>query len=74
MRTRMNKKKYLYVCKAGNGRNNELLEECGFQYAFTEIGSWNCPKCGAKLDLEGTSGKTVSEILSEGFREEKEGK
>ncbi len=74
MRTRMNKKKYLYVCKAGNGRNNELLEECGFRYAFTDIGSWNCPKCGGQLDLEGTSGKTVSELLTEGFRKEKEGK
>ncbi len=52
VRTKINKKTYLYACPSGPGRNNKLLEACGFRYAFREVGNWNCPLCGHKLELE----------------------
>ena len=64
-----NKKRYICV-QPGPG-NNGLLESCGFSHDFNEVGNWNCPKCGSTLILEGTSGKSISELLSEGLEKEK---
>tara|TARA_R100000315_G_C5127688_1_gene72947 strand:+ start:121 stop:327 length:207 start_codon:yes stop_codon:yes gene_type:complete len=63
--------KRTYVCLTEGKVNNGMIEACGFTHDFDNIGSWNCPKCGAGLVLEGTSGKSISELLSEGFEKEK---
>ncbi len=60
-----------YVCTAAGPGNNGLIKSCGFRHDFDEIGNWNCPTCGSGLVLEGTSGKSISELLSEGFEKEK---
>ena len=65
------KNKKTYVCLQNGEGNNGMIQGCGFRHDFDEIASWNCPKCGAKLHLEGTSGKSVADLLLEGFKKEK---
>jgi transcription initiation factor IIE alpha subunit len=64
------KGKHLYTCSVTNA-NNGMVEVCGFRYSFSELGDWNCPKCGQRLSLSGTSGKSVTEILQEGLEMER---
>jgi len=63
--------KKTYICLELGPGNNGLIAKCGFKHGFEQIGNWNCPKCGSILVLEGTSGKSISELLSEGFEKEK---
>lgn len=65
------KNKRTYICLKSGPDNNGLIESCGFMHDFENVGSWNCPKCGSKLVLNGTTGKSVAELLSEGLEEEK---
>ena len=60
-----------YNCLELGPGNNGLIQACGFKHDFETIGSWNCPKCGSVLVLEGTSGKSIAELLSEGLEKEK---
>ena len=65
------KNKKTYICSHQGSGNNGLFESCGFKHDFDQLGDWNCPKCGSRLVLEGTSGKSISELLSEGLRKQK---
>ena len=63
--------KRTYICLELGPSNNGLIQACVFKHNFDNVGSWNCPKCGSALVLEGTSGKSISELLSEGLKKEK---
>jgi hypothetical protein len=59
-----------YRCTVKGPRNNGLLKTCGFEFVFEE-GTHNCPKCGQGL-TQVSIGKSVTELLQEGFRKAKD--
>jgi hypothetical protein len=67
----INNRGHTYICLS-QGANNGLLVTCAFKHTFDDIADWNCPLCGQKLILEGTSDKTISELMQEGMRKERE--
>ena len=63
----------LYRCKSAGPRNNGLLKNCDFQFAFEDGTTPHCPQCGELLVMK-ESERSVSRILQEGFAKEKRNK
>ena len=55
-----------YRCTSVGAVNNGLKRSCNFEFVFEE-GSHHCPLCGSTLTRI-PNGKTVSELLREGFQ------
>ena len=57
--------KYKYKCTSVGSVNNKKKKVCNFEFEF-KSGTYHCPLCGSPLALV-PNGKSVSQILREGF-------